>query len=513
MLQSRSVATKILPCRRSVCHFALRRGLCIISPAVVTTTVPENMTVTSTNRSFSSIATANQRLFEANIASTRHCRYKSSLPIDDDDYQNKSLIPFLLADIGEGIAEVEVLQWFVEPGEQVKQFDKVCEVQSDKANVEITSRFDGVVESLADSSQMVRVGTPLMHLWVERTNDADKATTVAPMHNVDVEQDKLHIPTFASSYQTNKVSATPAVRKLGMEYSLDLGNVVGSGPNGRVLKSDVLQMLQQSGRIATPKNTDDKQSSTYSGQLTTNPTIENTELTKVPTQGERQDETVPIRGYNRLMVKTMTESLSIPHMCYADEINMNQVLQARKSVDGIKLSILPFAVKAASLGMTDYPVLNSSLNLQEMTITYHANHNIGVAMDTPRGLAVPVVKECQNLSIVEIAQELDRLKVAAAGGNLSEADISGATFTLSNIGAIGGTYMSPIVASPQVAIGAMGKIQRLPRFVGDAVEGVNIMQISWGGDHRVIDGATMARFSNRWKELMENPMAMVFRMK
>lgn len=495
-----------------------------------------------TNRSFSSIATANQRLLEENISSTRHCRYKSSLPIEDDDYQNKSLIPFLLADIGEGIAEVEVLQWFVEPGEQVKQFDKVCEVQSDKANVEITSRFDGVVESLADSSQMVRVGTPLMHLWVERTNDADKATTVAPLHNVDVEQDKLHIPTFASSYQTNKVLATPAVRKLGMEYSLDLGNVVGSGPNGRVLKSDVLQMLQQSGRIATPKNTDDKQSSTYSGQSTTNAKIENTELTKAPAQGQRQDETVPIRGYNRLMVKTMTESLSIPHMCYADEINMNQVLQARKSVDGIKLSILPFAVKAASLGMTDYPVLNSSLNLQEMTITYHANHNIGVAMDTPRGLAVPVVKECQNLSILEIAQELDRLKVAvccsacillsffsnkfkfthtdsfsfhlqAAGGNLSEADISGATFTLSNIGAIGGTYMSPIVASPQVAIGAMGKIQRLPRFVGDAVEGVNIMQISWGGDHRVIDGATMARFSNRWKELMENPMAMVFRMK
>lgn len=101
----------------------------------------------------------------------------------------------------------------------------------------------------------------------------------------------------------------------------------------------------------------------------------------------------------------------------------------------------------------------------------------------------------------------------AAGGNLSEADISGATFTLSNIGAIGGTYMSPIVASPQVAIGAMGKIQRLPRFVGDDVEAVNIMQISWGGDHRVIDGATMARFSNRWKDLMENPMAMVFRMK
>ena len=410
-----TILLQILPCRCSVFShpFALRRGLSIISHPVVTLTSP--------NRSFRTIATAaaaaaNQLSFES-FGPIRHCRYKSSLSIEEDDYQNKKLTPFLLADIGEGIAEVEVLQWFVEPGEHVKQFDKVCEVQSDKANVEITSRFDGIVESLADSSQMVQVGTPLMHLWVEHTNDADQAANVAPLHNVDVEQDKLHIPTFASSYQTHKVLATPAVRKLGMEYSLDLGNVVGSGPNGRVLKSDVLQMLQQSGRImmAMPKNPDEKPLNEYpTEQSTLNPSAVETELTRAPMHGQRQDETVPIRGYNRLMVKTMTESLSIPHMCYADEINMNQVLRARKSVDGIKLSILPFAVKAASLGMTDNPVVNSSLNLQEMTITYHANHNIGVAMDTPRGLAVPVVKACQNLSILEIAQELDRLKVAVS---------------------------------------------------------------------------------------------------
>jgi 2-oxoisovalerate dehydrogenase E2 component (dihydrolipoyl transacylase) len=477
-----------------------------------------------------------------------HWRYKSSMPMDDsDDYQHdKKLIPFLLADIGEGIAEVEVLQWFVQPGDDVKQFDKVCEVQSDKATVEITSRYDGIVESLADTSDMVRVGTPLLQLWVDAERD-DEHRPVPPsfLHNVDEEQDKLHIPTFASSYQKHKVLTTPAVRKLSKEYNLDLGNIVGTGPKGRVLKADVLQMLQHSGRLVAP-NQNDKSSGMP-------PNVEATESKQVQTQKMAviQDETVPIRGYNRLMVKTMTESLSIPHMCYADEINMNQVLQARKSVNGIKLSVLPFAIKAASLAMTDYPVLNSSLNLDEMTLTYHANHNIGVAMDTPRGLAVPVIKACQNLSILEIAQELDRLKLAvcfrlawirvafhshmclfsfvgtthnsccrflgclqASEGNLSETDISGTTFTLSNIGAIGGTYMSPIVAAPQVAIGAMGKIQRLPRFVvGDVVEEVNIMQISWGGDHRVIDGATMARFSNRWKDLMENPMAMVFRMK
>lgn len=401
---------------------------------------------------------------------------------------------------------MEVLQWFVRPGEEVKQFDKVCEVQSDKATVEITSRYDGIVESIADQSEMVKVGTPLLHILVDHTSRDDDDQQQGDAIHEYVEHDKLHIPTFASSFERPKFLATPAVRKLSMEYDLDLSNMIGTGPKGRVLKADVLQLLKNSGRLVV--SNDDKQS----------PNEEETKTESTPTQSQTtlvQDETVPIRGYNRLMVKTMTESLSIPQMCYSDEINMNQVLQARTSaVDGIKLSVLPFAIKAASLAICDYPVLNSSLNLEEMTVTYHANHNIGVAMDTPRGLAVPVVKACQNLSILEIAQELHRLKEAASEGNLNEADISGATFTMSNIGAIGGTYMSPIVAAPQVAIGAMGKIQRIPRYnVDNEVEEVNILQISWGGDHRVVDGATMARFSNRWKGLMENPMSMVFRMK
>jgi 2-oxoisovalerate dehydrogenase E2 component (dihydrolipoyl transacylase) len=329
-------------------------------------------------------------------------RFKSSMPLYDDDHSNKERIPFILADIGEGIAEVEVLQWFVQPGDHVKQFDKVCEVQSDKATVEITSRYEGIVESLADSNDMIRVGSPLLHFWVEsKANDHLSLSPKGTMHNQDFEQDKLRIPVLPSSYERPKMLATPAVRKLCREYNLDLGNVVGTGPNGRVLKADVLQILQNSGRIdVTPS------------LLETSPInpITLCETDAVTTSYQSTDETVPIRGYNRLMVKTMIESLSIPHMCYADEINMSQVLVARKAVEGIKLSILPFAIKAASLAILEYPIMNSSLNLEEMTITFHANHNIGIAMDTPRGLTVPVIHGCQKLSIVDIAKELDRLK-------------------------------------------------------------------------------------------------------
>jgi 2-oxoisovalerate dehydrogenase E2 component (dihydrolipoyl transacylase) len=223
------------------------------------------------------------------------------------------------------------------------------------------------------------------------------------------------------------------------------------------------------------------------------------------------------------MVKSMASSLQVPHMTYTDDVNVDALTSVRDSLRPMakklgveKLTYLPFFVKAASLAMNEYPALNSSIDVETMTLTYRKEHNVGVAVDTPRGLAVPVVRGCQDRSVLEIAAELARLFALASEGNLSEADILDPTFTLSNIGAIGGTYMSPVVLPPQVAIGAMGKIQRLPRFVSDdsdEVVAARIMPISWGGDHRAIDGATMARFGNLWKSYVENPASMVFAMR
>lgn len=455
----------------------------------------------------------------------------SSLATDEDDVGNSKptkTIPFILADIGEGIAEVELLQWFVSPGDHVSQFDRICEVQSDKATVEITSRYDGEIESLTGhEGEMIRVGSPLCHIRVEdsggsssvnpdknSTNQKSSAPTAsATLNNVDDEEDKLQIPSLASKFQLEndegtkraKVLTTPAVRKIGMEHNLDLSNIVGTGPKGRVLKADVLKIIH------------DKEGPPAAAPVPTSAAA--APAKKVVTILE-EDTTVDIKGYNRLMVKSMTSSLQVPHMCYGDEINMNEILKCRKEIQKLaeshgvaKLSLLPFAIKAVSLALKDYPVLNATLDAGQYKVTYKANHNIGVAMDTPRGLAVPVVKACQNLSVLEIAVELERLRKLGMESSLSEEDISGATFTISNMGAIGGTYMGPVVVPPQVAIGAMGRIQRLPRFVGDEVEAVNIMQISWGGDHRIIDGATLARFSNQWKDYMESPVSMIVSMK
>lgn len=180
---------------------------------------------------------------------------------------------------------------------------------------------------------------------------------------------------------------------------------------------------------------------------------------------------------------------------------------------GIKLSYMPFLIKAASLALKNYPTLNASVGEDSTHVTYHAAHNISVAMDTPTGLLVPNIKNVEQKSILEVAEELNRLQQLATAGKLAISDLSGGTFSISNIGSIGGTYMSPVILVPQVAIGAVGKIQALPRFAADgSVAPVRIMCVSWSGDHRVIDGATMARFSNTWKAYLETPMSMLAEM-
>eukprot|EP00814_Leptocylindrus_danicus_P007465 CAMPEP_0116038672 /NCGR_PEP_ID=MMETSP0321-20121206/22985_1 /TAXON_ID=163516 /ORGANISM="Leptocylindrus danicus var. danicus, Strain B650" /LENGTH=475 /DNA_ID=CAMNT_0003517505 /DNA_START=226 /DNA_END=1653 /DNA_ORIENTATION=- len=456
--------------------------------------------------------------------------------------------PFLLSDIGEGIAEVELLQWFVRSGDEIAQFDRLCEVQSDKATVEITSRFDGKIVNLCgDVGDMIKVGSPLMHIHVdgdgansvishEEDDDVHAHAHAASLHNINDEEDMLQIPSKASSsYQnyvnvnglangaasnmsavnpisTEKVQTTPAVRKIAKENNIDLYTIAGTGINGRILKSDLLDHLNGGQQF---KSFD---------QITTN--TANIQPEKIENKAllgshHDHDQIEPIRGVARLMAKSMTLSLQVPHFSYADEVTMDNLKDVRENLkpiaeaEGLRLTYMPFAIKAASIALNQYPKVNCSFDDSSMTLRYHQDHNIGVAMDTSRGLVVPVIRACQNLSIFEITRELNRLQSAAAEGKLTESDFADCTFSLSNIGVIGGTYMKPVIVPPQVAIGAIGKIQRLPRFVGetDEVIAAHIMQVSWSGDHRVLEGSVMANFSNSWKLLMENPSRMILKLK
>uniref|UniRef100_A0A8C8YW67 Dihydrolipoamide acetyltransferase component of pyruvate dehydrogenase complex n=1 Tax=Prolemur simus TaxID=1328070 RepID=A0A8C8YW67_PROSS len=414
------------------------------------------------------------------------------------------VVQFKLSDIGEGIREVTVKEWYVKVGDTVSQFDSICEVQSDKASVTITSRYDGVIKKLYyNLDDTAYVGKPLVDIETEALKDSeeDVVETPAVSHDEHTHQE----------IKGQKTLATPAVRRLAMENNIKLSEVVGSGKDGRILKEDILNYLEkQTGAILPP-----------SPKAEIIPPLPKPKDMTIPIPVfTGKDKTEPIKGFQKAMVKTMSAAMKIPHFGYCDEVDLTELVKLREELKpialarGIKLTFMPFFLKAASLGLLQFPILNASVDENCQNITYKASHNIGIAMDTEQGLIVPNVKNVQACSIFEIATELDRLQKLGSAGQLSTTDLTGGTFTLSNIGSIGGTYAKPVILPPEVAIGAFGSIKALPRFnqKGEVYK-AQIMNVSWSADHRVIDGATMSRFSNLWKSYLENPALMLLHLK
>ncbi|EFC48345.1 dihydrolipoamide branched chain transacylase E2 [Naegleria gruberi] len=419
---------------------------------------------------------------------------------------NKKVVPFLLADIGEGITKVEVVKWFIKEGDHIEQFQNVAEVMSDKANVEISSRFDGIVKKLCYKvGDIANVGAPLIEIEVA---DSTASPTASTPSSTSTTETKTTTTTSSSTSCSSsdlaeasfgKTLTTPAVRRIARENNIDLTKVQATGRNGRVLKEDVLSYLEN------PTKHTEKQSE----KVAAVPEQTTTAAPSTPVVGDRRE---PVRGLMRTMIKTMNAATKVPHFGYKDEVYVDNLMTLRNHLkktaerQGVKLSYMPFIIKAVSLALKEYPVLNSSLSEDESEIIYKGEHNIGVAMDTPNGLLVPNIKSVQNKSILEIAAELNRLQELGKQGKLGSNDLRGGTFTLSNIGTIGGTYADPILSIPEVCIGAIGMIKKTATFDShNNVVPKHIMYMSWAADHRVVDGATMARFSNVWKEYLENP--------
>uniref|UniRef100_A0A667Z1D5 Dihydrolipoamide acetyltransferase component of pyruvate dehydrogenase complex n=1 Tax=Myripristis murdjan TaxID=586833 RepID=A0A667Z1D5_9TELE len=415
------------------------------------------------------------------------------------------ILQFKLSDIGEGIMEVTVKEWYVKEGDKVSQFDSICEVQSDKASVTITSRYDGVIRKLYyDVDATALVGKPLVDIETEsspgESGQEDVVETPAMAHDEHTHQEIKGL----------KTQATPAVRRLAMENNIKLSEVVGTGKDGRILKEDILNFLsKQTGAILPPAPFQEIRPPPAAAAAPKSPPAAMPQAPPTPKPVfTGKDVTQPLTGFHKAMVKTMTAALKIPHFGYCDEVDVTRLVALRAELKpvaegrGVKLSYMPFFIKVRQ----DH----SGLTLCSL----QAAHNIGLAMDTSQGLLVPNVKNVQMLSVLDIAKELNRLQALGASGQLGTADLTGGTFTLSNIGSIGGTYAKPVILPPEVAIGALGKVQVLPRFdsAGQLIK-AQIMKVSWSADHRIIDGATMCRFSNLWREYLENPACMVLDLK
>ncbi|GAM84876.1 hypothetical protein ANO11243_028780 [Dothideomycetidae sp. 11243] len=419
--------------------------------------------------------------------------------------------PFLLADIGEGTRECQIIQWFVQPGARVEQFDKLCEVQSDKTATDITSPFDGVIKKLHyEADDMAIVGKPLVDIDIQSdispqdeaklggsgVSAAESSTKQEAEQQEQEETSPNETPTQVETTRRrdspHRSLATPAVRHLCKELDVKVEDIHGTGKDGRVTKEDVHRFA--SGSSAT----------------TTAPTASPSAALSQPSAEDRKVALTPVQS---AMFKTMTRSLNIPHFLYTMTVDMTSLTALRKRINAkrdktSRITPLPFILKAVSQAFAQHPILNASLNTSDPKkpeLTYRAAHNFGIAVDSPSGLLVPVIRDVQAQSISQLAAAIKAASEKATAGRLQTADLQGATFTVSNIGSIGGGVVAPIIVEPQVGIVGVGRSKVVPAFdeSGALVQKEELV-LSWSADHRVVDGAECARTAEKVKTYLES---------
>ena len=444
-------------------------------------------------------------------ASQPEAHTATQTPASQASVAGTSVEEFLLPDIGEGIVECELVEWLVQEGDTVVEDQLIADVMTDKALVQIPAIKAGKIVKLHyRKGQLAKVHAPLFAIEVEggvsapvshvQEASVTAANTAAPAACVAVSSDPA---------RQGKALASPAVRRMARALDIDLSRVPGSGKHGRVYKEDITRFQAQGGAVPAV------------APVAVASTVAQSTVSTAVASSVRADIVEPIRGVKAMMAKMMVESVStIPHFTYCEEFDLTDLVALRESMkakyssDEVKLTMMPFFMKAMSLALTQFPVLNSQVNADCTEITYKARHNIGMAVDSKVGLLVPNVKDVQDKSILEVAAEITRLTNAARSGRVAPADLKDGTISISNIGALGGTVATPIINKPEVAIVALGKLQTLPRFNSKGeVEARQIMQVSWSGDHRVIDGGTIARFCNLWKQYLEQPQDMLLAMR
>ena len=407
----------------------------------------------------------------------------------------------------------------------MEQFDKIVEVQTDKASNEITSRFDGVIRKLHyDKDDVVQVGQALLDIDVQgdaavQEDDAiasepqqagdpgapQQPQKAAEQYHEQQMQTNVAGTEVAASSGRHSALATPAVRGVLKELNVKVTDVKGTGRDGRVTKEDVYSYA-----AARKAKSEDSRTETPSmrGRLSEDEAQMETPITLTPIQGQ--------------MFKTMTRSLSIPHFLYADEVDLSALAILRRrlnaqSKSGQRLSYMPFVIKAVSLALEEFPLLNARVEVNDgepPRLVMREKHNIGLAMDTAQGLLVPNIKNVGSRSMIDIASDAARLQSLAKDSKLSAKDLTGGTITVSNIGSIGGTYVSPVIVSSEVAILGIGKSRKIPAFTDDGeMVQKEVMNFSWSADHRVVDGATMARMAERVKMFIEEPALMMTKLR
>ncbi|WP_096270032.1 dihydrolipoamide acetyltransferase family protein [Paucisalibacillus globulus] len=412
---------------------------------------------------------------------------------------------FKLPDIGEGIHEGEIVSWMVKEGDQVKEDDILCEVQNDKAVVEIPSPVEGTVTKIfVQEGEVAIVGDTLISFDAEGYEDLGGSDE--PVEDVKEESPKVEATNVQAAESAvddgKRIIAMPSVRKYARENNVNIKQVSGSGKNGRVTKEDVDSFLNGGQPASETVEAVNEAKTEAPASQAKAPVLEGS----FP---ETREKMSPIR---KAIAKAMVNSKSkAPHVTLMDEVDVTALVAHRKkfkqvAIDqGIKLTYLPYVVKAIVSALKQYPILNASIDDATEEIVQKHYYNIGIAADTDKGLLVPVVKNADRKSIFAISAEINELADKARNGKLAPDEMKGASSTISNIGSAGGQWFTPVINYPEAAILGIGRIAEKPIVRDGEIVIAPVLAVSLSFDHRIVDGATAQMALNQIKRLLNDP--------
>ncbi|MCI2773343.1 dihydrolipoamide acetyltransferase family protein [Staphylococcus petrasii] len=417
---------------------------------------------------------------------------------------------FRLPDIGEGIHEGEIVKWFVKAGDTIEEDDVLAEVQNDKSVVEIPSPVSGTVEEVVvDEGTVAVVGDVIVKIDAPDAEEMQfKGGHDDDSSSKEEAPAQEEAPAASASQdeevdENRQIKAMPSVRKYAREKGVNIKAVAGSGKNGRITKEDIDNHVNGGGAQAAASNESAAATSTEDASAA--------QTQSVP-EGDFPETTEKIPAMRRAIAKAMVNSKhTAPHVTLMDEIDVQDLWDHRKKFkevaaeQGIKLTFLPYVVKALVSALKKYPALNTSFNEEAGEIVHKHYWNIGIAADTERGLLVPVVKNADRKSIFQISDEINELAVKARDGKLTSEEMKGATCTISNIGSAGGQWFTPVINHPEVAILGIGRIAQKPIVKDGEIVAAPVLALSLSFDHRQIDGATGQNAMNHIKRLLNNP--------
>lgn len=419
-----------------------------------------------------------------------------------------------LPELGEGVTEGELVKWLVTPGDTVKADQAIAEVLTDKATVEVPTPIAGTVKDLKfKSGEVVKVGSVMITVQGQMAAGATREIPASAHANFAAAATSVTAPTTPSRPQPpagasassgifppvadSKVLATPATRRLAREMSIDINGLAGSGLAGRVTREDVLSAKGGSSTASS-----------------SNAAATTMSIPKPSYQGPAGaiEERVPMIGIRKKIAENMQRAKHvIPHFTIMDEAKVDAMVALRESLkdhaekNGTKITYLPIVMKALIATIREFPMFNASIDDAASEIVYKKYFNLGFAADTPNGLVVPVIKNADQKSIMEISKEILELSKRARDGKLKPDEMKGATITVTNIGSIGGTYATPVINHPEVAILGMYKIDEKPVIKNGQLAAIKVMNYTVTADHRLIDGAVAARFLAAFIARIENP--------